>query len=189
MLCTHWLQINSAQTALRSKELCVLWSECKVKCISEVDISWVTEHSLLWLALEDLQIEKTTSFTISVIIDNVITLKRYDLIADKDWFQTAKNRYCQFQIWFSSSLMISIFVHGVNPEETGSANRSNIQISKPVSCHGAKRKETQHHNYQNIVQVFRMCQWMRTDGSLLPKRRCRLLLFACDENILLLHWT
>ena len=47
----------------------------KVYCevhISEVDISWVTEHSLLWSALEDLQIEKTTRRqTISVIIDNI----------------------------------------------------------------------------------------------------------------------
>ena len=104
-------------------------------------------------------------------------------------FKQPKTGIVSFQIWFSSNLMISIFVHGVNPEETGSANRSNIQISKPVSCHGAKRKETQHHNYQNIVQVSRMCQWMRTDGSLLPNWRCRLLLFACDENTLLLHWT
>ena len=62
-----------------------MYQKCrsKVKHVSEVDISWVTEHSLLWLALEDLQIEKTTSFTISsVIIDNIIMLTRYDWIAD-----------------------------------------------------------------------------------------------------------
>ena len=50
-----------------------MYQKCrsKVKHVSEVDISWVTEHSLLWLALEDLQIvqiEKTTSFNISDIV-------------------------------------------------------------------------------------------------------------------------
>ena len=121
--------------------------------VSEVDISRVTEHSLLWSHWRISTLRKGPScFTLSAIINNIVILTRYHLIADykEPKLGFANFKFPSHQAWWSAlpctrcrSWGNRVLLQAASDQISKFQNQPAVTV--PIEM------KTQH---QNIVQVL-----------------------------------